>query len=145
MQNIWSHEPNIFGKSERTLRKNFSSADKRDALIRSKGRCMCCHNELHSRSTEYDHKDNNPANNNPKNCFVVCSNCHRENTVITKKKVKGFLGETIGYKTIKKKVGYKAKSRKKTKKKRKRTSSSGFFSTKGTMFDTHKKNRSSFF
>jgi len=146
MQSIWSHEPNIFGKTGKVKRKNFSAVTRKDALIRAKGKCMSCHRPLNARSTEYDHKDNNPANNSPKNCYVVCSNCHREHTVTTKRKVKGFLGETIGYKTVKKKVGYKARKRKRAKKVRKKIHSDDFFSTKGTMFDTKtRKNRNPFF
>ena len=55
----------------------------------------------------FDHKDNNPANNRQTNCYLVCRICHGAVTVTKKRKIKGFLGETVGYKTIKKKVGYK--------------------------------------
>lgn len=64
------------------------------------------------RTYDFDHKDNNPANISQKNCHLVCKVCHGKATVITKRKTKGFLGETR-YKTIKKKVGYK-KPKKKT-------------------------------
>ncbi len=64
----------------------------------------------------FDHKNNNPADNTQRNCFLVCRNCHGKHTKIAKRKVKGMFGETIGHKTIKKKVGYK-KTKKTTKKK----------------------------
>lgn len=60
----------------------------------------------------FDHKDNNPANSSQSNCYLVCRNCHGKATVIKKRKVKGFLGETIGHKTIKRKVGYKKPKKK---------------------------------
>ena len=55
----------------------------------------------------FDHKDNNPSNNNQKNCYLVCRNCHGKVTKIEKRAVRGILGEVIGYKTIKRKIGYK--------------------------------------
>jgi len=64
------------------------------------------------RTYEFDHKDNNPANNSQTNCYLVCRNCHGKATVIKKRKIKGFFGQTIGHKTIKKKVGYKKPKKK---------------------------------
>jgi hypothetical protein len=60
----------------------------------------------------FDHKDNNPANNSQRNCYLVCRNCHGKHTVVKKRKVKGFFGETIGHKTVKRKVGYKKPKKK---------------------------------
>lgn len=97
----------MFRDEPRPRRKNFGAAIKRAALIKSKGKCMNCRQPLDARATEYDHKDNNSANNSEDNCFVVCSNCHRKHTVITKRAVKGWFGDVVGYKTIKRKVGYK--------------------------------------
>ena len=77
------------------------------------------------RTYNFDHKDNNPANNTQTNCYLVCRNCHGKVTVIKKRKIKGFLGQTIGHKTIKKKVGYKKP--KKKPKKTKRVAIRGFF------------------
>ena len=72
---------------------------------------------------DFDHKDNNPANNSQSNCFLVCKICHGKATVIKKRKIKDpIFGLTIGHKTIKKKVGYK-RSKKKTTTKKKRTKS----------------------
>ena len=61
----------------------------------------------------FDHKDNNSANNRQSNCYLVCRNCHGKATKVVKQKV-WFLGEPVGHKTVKKKVGYKKP--KKTKK-----------------------------
>jgi hypothetical protein len=77
------------------------------------------------RTYDFDHKDNNPANNSQTNCFLVCKVCHGKHTVIGKRRVKGILGQTVGYKTVKKKVGYKKPKRttsKKKKRKRKKKS-----------------------
>jgi len=55
----------------------------------------------------FDHKDNNPANNSQSNCYLVCRNCHGRVTKVEKRKVKGIFGQVTGYKTVKRKVGYK--------------------------------------
>lgn len=83
-------------------------------------RCRVCKTPLTwgDRRYNFDHKDNNPANNSQKNCRLVCRNCHGTHTVIKKRKIKGFFGETVGYKTIKKKVGYKKPTKKPKKTKR---------------------------
>ena len=59
------------------------------------------------RSYDFDHKDNNPANNSQSNCYLVCRICHGKATKIEKRAVRGIFGEVEGYKTIKRKVGYK--------------------------------------
>jgi hypothetical protein len=69
------------------------------------------------RTYDFDHKDNNPANNSQKNCYLVCKVCHGKVTVVKKRRTTGIFGQTVGYKTIKKKVGYK-KPKKKPKKTR---------------------------
>lgn len=97
--NIWGSEP--------SKRKNFSPATQKAALLKSHEKCMNCKEKLDPRATELDHKNNNPSDNSLKNCFVVCSNCHRKHTVITKEKVKDGWGNVVGYKTVKHKVGYK--------------------------------------
>lgn len=78
--------------------------------------CRVCKRPLTwgDRTYDFDHKDNNPANNAQTNCYLVCKVCHGKHTVIKKRKIKGFLGETVGHETIKMKVGYK-KPKKKTK------------------------------
>ncbi|HUS99126.1 MAG TPA: hypothetical protein VMY59_02265 [Candidatus Thermoplasmatota archaeon] len=69
------------------------------------------------RSYDFDHKDNNPANNSQKNCYLVCKVCHGKATVISKRKILNpYSKNVIGYKTVKKKIGYK-KTRRKSKKK----------------------------
>jgi len=83
-------------------------------------KCRHCGRVLHwgDRSYEFDHKDNNPANNSQKNCYLVCAICHRQATVIKTKRTKGIIGMYAGRKVIKKKVGYKKhKGRKKTRRK----------------------------
>lgn len=96
----------------------FDSSGKRRFVKTSK--CRICGTPLKwgDRRYNFDHKDNNPANNSQTNCYLVCRNCHGKHTVIKKRKVKGFLGETVGYKTIKKKVGYKKPKKKPKKTKR---------------------------
>ena len=69
------------------------------------------------RSYDFDHKDNNPANNRQSNCFLVCKSCHGKATKLEKQKVRGLLGGVIGHKTIKRKVSYKKPKSTVTKKK----------------------------
>jgi hypothetical protein len=72
--------------------------------------CRQCHKKLRwgDGTYNFDHKDNNPANNSQSNCYLVCRNCHGRATKIEKRKIRGpFLGMVIGHKTIKRKAGYK--------------------------------------
>jgi len=80
-------------------------------------KCRRCKRPLTwgDRTYDFDHKDNDPSNNSQRNCRLVCKSCHGHVTVVKKRKIKGIFGETIGHKTIKKKVGYK-KPKKKPKK-----------------------------
>jgi hypothetical protein len=82
-------------------------------------KCRVCKRPLMwgDRTYNFDHRDNNPANNSQTNCYLICKVCHGKNTVVKKRKIKGFLGQTVGHETIKKKVGHK-KPRKKAKKTR---------------------------
>ena len=74
-------------------------------------------------SYDFDHRDNNPANNSQRNCWLVCKSCHGKHTKIGVRKERDELG-FIKYKTIKKKVGYK-KSRRKHKPRKRRKKSEG--------------------
>jgi len=69
-------------------------------------------------SYDFDHKDNNPANNSQKNCYLVCKICHGKATKIEKRAIRGIFGEIEGYETIKRKVGYKRPRKTKTTKKK---------------------------
>lgn len=70
------------------------------------------------RTYDFDHKDNNSANNNQRNCYLVCKTCHGKHTKISVRKIKDkFMGTTVGYKTIKNRVGYKKEKKKKPAKK----------------------------
>ncbi len=55
----------------------------------------------------FDHKDNNPRNNSQRNCYLVCRNCHGKATKIEKRAERDIFGNVVGYKTIKRKIGYK--------------------------------------
>lgn len=90
-----------------------------------KSRCRQCRRFLTwgDRSYDFDHKDNNSANNSQKNCYLVCKICHGKHTVVEKRRITGMFRQTVGYKTIKRKVGYK-KTKKKANKKKKRKSRS---------------------
>lgn len=83
-------------------------------------KCRRCKRPLTwgDRTYDFDHKDNNPSNNSQRNCRLVCKSCHGHVTVVKKRKIKGFFGETIGHETIKKKVGYKKPKKKPKKTKR---------------------------
>jgi hypothetical protein len=133
----------MFWEDEGNKRKPFSTKTKKIEWMLASGRrvydksgklrfvktskCRVCGTPLKwgERTYEFDHKDNNPANNTQTNCYLVCRNCHGKHTVVKKRKVKGIFGETVGYKTIKKKVGYKKP--KKKPKKTKRVAIRGFF------------------
>jgi hypothetical protein len=66
-------------------------------------------------SYDFDHRDNNSANNKQENCYLVCKICHGKATKLAKRPVRGgWFGEIIGYETVKKKVGYKKGRRVKT-------------------------------
>jgi len=75
--------------------------------------CRKCKRRLIWRdgSYDFDHKDNNPANNRQSNCYLVCKTCHGKATKTKVIKKRGLLGEVIGHKTIKLKVGYKRRER----------------------------------
>lgn len=83
-------------------------------------RCRECKRPLTwgDRTYDFDHKDNNPANNSQRNCYLVCKVCHGKHTVVKKRRITGVFGETVGHKTIKKKVGYKKPKKKPKKTKR---------------------------
>ncbi len=77
-------------------------------------KCRVCGRSLKwgERIYDFDHKDNNPANNSQTNCFLVCKVCHGKHTIVKKRRVTGIFGDTVGYETIKKKVGYKKPKKK---------------------------------
>lgn len=118
---------NIFGTEK--SRKPFSINTKRIEWLLAAGRdpekyfetgkfyktsyCRKCKERLlwGDGSYDFDHKDNNPANNKQSNCFLVCKICHGKATKVKVIKQRGFLGETVGYKTIKLKVGYKKRKK----------------------------------
>ena len=126
----------MFDWGEEKKRKPFSTKTKKIEWMLASGRrvydtsgklrfvktsiCRECKTPLTwgDRTYNFDHKDNNPANNSQTNCYLVCRNCHGKATVIKKRKIKGIFGQTVGHQTIKKKVGYKKP--KKTPKKTKR-------------------------
>jgi len=119
---------------EKKKRKPFSTKNKKMEWMRAASKdpahwrakfvktskCRKCHRRLRwgDGTYDFDHKDNNPANNSLNNCYLVCKGCHGAVTVVKKRKIKGFLGETVGYETIKKKVGYKKPKKKPKKTKR---------------------------
>jgi len=85
-------------------------------------KCRVCKRPLTwgDRSYDFDHKDNNPANNRQSNCYLACKVCHGKATKTKVIKERGFLGGVVGHKTIKLKVGYKKTSAKKPAKKKPR-------------------------
>lgn len=117
---------NVLGRPQK--RKPFSTKTKKMEWMSSAGKdplkwrsdfvqtskCRKCQTILRwgDRRYDFDHKDNNPANNSQSNCFLVCKNCHGHATLTKKRKIKGFLGVTVGHQTIKKKIGYKKPKKK---------------------------------
>ena len=127
---------NILTGKRMKRRKAFKTQTKKKEWMKSGGhnpdnwrtgfiktsKCRHCHRTLHwgDRSYEFDHKDNNSANNGQKNCYLVCVICHSRATVIKTKKTRDIFGMP-GRKIIKKKVGYKKRrGRKKQKRKKPR-------------------------
>ena len=120
----------VYGRPAKE-RKNFKVSDKKlewnlsagrdKSNFKSTSKCRVCKTHLTwgNRTYEFDHKNNNNSDNRQENCYLVCRNCHGKNTVIGKRKITNLLGQTIGYKTIKKKVGYKKPTRRKIAKSKK--------------------------
>jgi hypothetical protein len=80
-----------------------------------RSRCRVCKTPLTWRSGTYsfDHKDNNPANNSQRNCFLVCRNCHGKATKVRLvREHDPWFGSVIGYRVQKLKVGYKKTAKK---------------------------------
>ncbi len=75
---------------------------------------------------DFDHKDNNKANNSQNNCYLVCKVCHGKHTKTKVVKERGFLGAVVGHKTIKLKIGYKKVAKKPVKKMTRKRSDSIF-------------------
>ena len=86
----------------------------------TKSKCRVCKRPLTwgDGSYDFDHKDNNKANNRQSNCYLACKVCHGKATKTKVIKERGFLGGVVGHKTIKLKVGYKKTSAKKPAKKK---------------------------
>ena len=114
---------NLFDTTKR--RKPFSTNTKRIEWLLAAGRdpdkyfetgkfyktsyCRKCKRRLiwGEGSYDFDHKDNNPANNRQSNCHLVCKVCHGKATKTKIIKERDIFGGVVGHKTIKLKVGYK--------------------------------------
>ena len=105
----------LLASGKRKALEEYMKTRKFDTTTPSK--CRECKTPLVWKGGKYnfDHKDNNPANNSQSNCHLLCRNCHGEHTKIEKRKVRGILGEVVGHKTIKRKPGYKKPKAKQTK------------------------------
>jgi hypothetical protein len=119
----------IWRQKKKKKRKEFKISTKKKEWNKAAGRkeddfkttskCRECKIHLVWKKGGYhfDHKDNNEANNNQRNCYLVCANCHSKATKIKKiKKRNKLTGQVDGYKTIKKKIGYKKPRKKKIRK-----------------------------
>lgn len=92
-----------------------------------KSKCRKCKSPLTwgDGSYDFDHKDNNSANNRQSNCYLVCKRCHGKYTKLKVIKERDVLGGVVGHRTIKLKVGYKkATARKPAKRKLRRRADS---------------------
>ena len=98
-------------------RKAYNSSGKLDFVKTSN--CRQCRRTLTwgDRTYDFDHKDNNPANDSQTNCYLVCKVCHGKHTKTKVIKERDFSGQVVGHKTIKLKVGYKKKTARKSAKK----------------------------
>lgn len=68
-------------EGDNAKRKPFTPSTKRDELIDSGNRCRLCKKPLKKWGFDFDHKDDDPLNNDPENCQVVCKTCHGIKTV----------------------------------------------------------------
>ena len=84
-------------------------ADGRVPKTMPPSQCRKCKRSLKWGSGTYnhDHKNNDSTNNSQSNCYLVCRNCHGEATKTKVIRTRDFMGEVVGHKTIKLKVGYK--------------------------------------
>ena len=89
-----------------------------------RSRCRVCKRTLTwgDGTYNFDHYDNNSANNSQRNCYLVCRNCHGAATKTRLvRELDPWFGTVIGYITQKLKVGYKKKPKKAAGKTTKRT------------------------
>jgi len=116
-----------------TKKKEWMSAGGHDSLkwrtnFGKTSKCRVCRRTLTwgDGTYDFDHKDNNPANDSQSNCFLVCKVCHGKATKVDRIKTNSLFGPR--YKTVKRKKGYKKprKTKKLSRKKRKRKT--GIFS-----------------
>ena len=124
---FWSEDKRRKAFSTKTKKNEWMLAAGKNPFVDKfvkKSKCQVCGRVLiwGERTYDFDHKDNNSANNSQKNCYLVCKSCHGKHTVIKKRRITGLFGDTVGYETIKKKVGYK-----KPKKKTRRVAVRGLF------------------
>lgn len=99
--------------AKRVLQKYIEDGKVPSRMPRS--RCRVCKRTLTWRDGSYnfDHYDNNSANNSQKNCYLVCRNCHGRATKIrVVRQLDPWFRTVIGYTTQKLKAGYKKTPRK---------------------------------
>lgn len=99
--------------AKRVLQKYVEDGKVPSRMPRSK--CRVCGKPLTwgDGTYNFDHYDNNSANNSQRNCYLVCRNCHGGATKIRLvRELDPWFGTVIGYITQKLKVGYKKNPRK---------------------------------
>jgi len=99
--------------AKRVLEKYVEDGKVPSRMPRSK--CRVCGKPLTwgDGTYNFDHYDNNSANNSQRNCYLVCRNCHGKATRIRLvRELDPWFGTVIGYITQKLKVGYKKNPRK---------------------------------
>jgi hypothetical protein len=80
-----------------------------------RSKCRACKRPLTwgSGTYDFDHKDNNSANNSQSNCYLVCKICHGKATKVrVVREYDPWFGSVVGYRTQKLKVGYKKTTKK---------------------------------
>ena len=99
--------------AKRVLEKYVKDGKVPSRMPRSK--CRVCGGTLTwgDGTYNFDHYDNNSANNSQRNCYLVCRNCHGKATKIRLvRELDPWFGTVIRYVTQKLKVGYKKNPRK---------------------------------
>ena len=99
--------------AKRVLKKYAEDGKVPSRMPRSK--CRECKRNLTwgDGTYNFDHYDNNSANNSQRNCYIVCRNCHGGATKTRLvRELDPWFGTVIGYVTQKLKAGYKKNPRK---------------------------------
>jgi 5-methylcytosine-specific restriction endonuclease McrA len=67
--------PNKRGNTK-SQRKNFGDKVIRETCDNQGGECFSCDEKVSPKTGHAHHRDNDPSNNDPSNCAMLCPKCH---------------------------------------------------------------------